>query len=120
VKNEREERHPSPQSPQPFDSWIDALVKSQAYKDQKAMLRRHPVDDALLQACLSALNSSGGIMTPTAFAKAADISMARLNGLVQQIARVLNVDGYEILTLDRTENRVELNIAKLRRQFDLD
>jgi hypothetical protein len=78
------------------------------------------VDDALLQACLSALNSSGGIMTPTAFAKAADISMARLNGLVQQIARVLNVDGYDILTLDRTENRVELNIAKLRRQFDLD
>ena len=120
VKNEREERHPSPQSRQPFDSWIDALVKSQAYKDQKAMLRRHPVDDALLQACLSALNSSGGIMTPTAFAKAADISIARLNGLVQQIARVLNVDGYDILTLDRTENRVELNIAKLRRQFDLD
>jgi hypothetical protein len=78
------------------------------------------VDDAVLQACLSALNSSGGIMTPTAFAKAADISIARLNGLVQQIARVLNVDGYEILTLDRTENRVELNIAKLRRQFDLD
>jgi hypothetical protein len=24
------------------------------------------------------------------------------------------------LTLDRTENRVELNVSKLKRQFDLD
>ena len=33
---------------------------------------------------------------------------------------MLNVDGYEILTLDRNENRIELNIAKLKRQFDLE
>jgi hypothetical protein len=58
-------------------------------------------------------------MTPTAFAKAAEIPLVRLDGLVRQIARVLNVDGYEILTLDRTENRMELNVAKLKRQFDL-
>jgi hypothetical protein len=30
------------------------------------------------------------------------------------------VDGYEILTLNRNENKVELNVAKLKRQFDLD
>lgn len=107
-------------SPQPSDSWIDALFSSQSYKDQKGMLRRHPVDDAVLRTCLSVLQASGGIMTPTAFAKAANIPMARLDGLVRQIARVLNVDGYEILTLDRTENRMELNVVKLRRQFDLD
>jgi hypothetical protein len=27
---------------------------------------------------------------------------------------------YEILTLDRTENRIELNVTKLKRQFDLE
>jgi hypothetical protein len=100
--------------------WIAALLASQAYKDQKAMIRRHPVEDEVLQACLSALDASGGIMTPAAFAKAADVPMARLDGLVVKMQRVLNVDGYEILTLDRTENRVELNVAKLKRQFDLD
>lgn len=84
------------------------------------MIRRHPVEDEVLQLCLSALDSSGGIMTPAAFAKAADVPMARLDGLVVKMQRVLNVDGYEILTLDRTENRVELNVAKLKRQFDLD
>ncbi|QGJ70866.1 BREX-2 system phosphatase PglZ [Planctomycetales bacterium 10988] len=101
-------------------NWIVALLKSQAYKDQKAMIRRHPVENDVMQACLSALAASGGIMTPTAFAKAAEVSMARLDGLVVKMQRVLNVDGYEILTLDRNENRVELNVGKLKRQFDLD
>ncbi|MEQ8667593.1 MAG: BREX-2 system phosphatase PglZ [Pirellulales bacterium] len=100
--------------------WIAALLGSQAYKDQKAMIRRHPVENEVMQACLSALNSSGGIMTPTAFAKSANVPMARLDGLVVKMQRVLNVDGYEILTLDRNENRVELNVGKLKRQFDLD
>jgi len=100
--------------------WIAALLKSQAYKDQKAMIRRHPVESDVVQACLSALDASGGIMTPTAFAIAANVPMARLDGLVVKIQRVLNVDGYEILTLDRNENRVELNVGKLKRQFDLD
>jgi hypothetical protein len=118
-KDEKGEVQPSSVNLQPSASWIEALFNSQAYKDQKAMLRRHPVDDAVLRGCLMALDASGGIMTPTAFAKAADIPLVRLDGLVRQIARVLNVDGYEILTLDRTENRMELNVNKLKRQFDL-
>ena len=40
--------------------------------------------------------------------------------MISKLQRMLNVDGYEILTLDRNENRVEVNIAKLKRQFDLD
>lgn len=100
--------------------WIQALLDSPAYQDQKSMIRRHPVEDSVMQSCLSALNASGGIMTPAAFAKAADVPMARLDGLVVKMQRVLNVDGYDILTLDRNENRVELNVGKLKRQFDLD
>lgn len=112
--------HPSSSNPSPSGAWIAALVRSPAYREQKALIRRHPVEDAVLQTCLSALDSCGGIMTPAAFAKAADVPMARLDGLVVKMQRVLNVDGYEILTLDRAGNRVELNAAKLKRQFDLD
>ena len=84
------------------------------------MIRRHPVEDSVMETCLSALDSTGGIMTPVAFAKAAKVPTARLDGLVVKMQRVLNVDGYEILAMDRTENRVELNVGKLKRQFDLD
>jgi hypothetical protein len=30
------------------------------------------------------------------------------------------VDGYEILSFSRVENRIELNVTKLKRQFDLE
>lgn len=99
--------------------WIAALLKSEAYKDQKSLIRRHAIEDQVMQKGLAALDNNGGIMTPAAFAKAAKVPTARLDGLVARMQRVLNVDGYEILTLDRNENRVELNVAKLKRQFDL-
>jgi hypothetical protein len=101
-------------------AWLDRLFASAGYKDQKDFVRRHAPEDDLVRRCLEALNSSGGIMTPAAFSKAADIPAARLDGLIARIQRLVNVDGYEILTFSRSENRIELNVPKLKRQFDLD
>jgi hypothetical protein len=100
--------------------WIERLLSSQGYRDQKDFVRRHAPEDELVQRCLAALDAQGGMMTPAAFAKAADVAAGRLDGLIARIQRLLNVDGYEILTLSRAENRIELNVAKLKRQFDLD
>jgi hypothetical protein len=106
--------------PAPTKDWIKRLLSSPAYKAQKAMIRRHAPDDAVVQSSLEVLDASGGIMTPAAFAKAADLPPARLDGLIARMQRLLNVDGYEILTLNRNENKVELNVARLKKQFDLD
>jgi hypothetical protein len=100
--------------------WIARLLSSQAYKDQKDFVRRHAPEDELIQRCLTVLDAQGGIMTPAAFSKAADVAAGRLDGLIARIQRLLNVDGYEILTFSRAENRIELNVTKLKRQFDLD
>lgn len=59
-------------------------------------------------------------MTPAAFCKAADEPAGRLDGLIARLQRLLNVDGYEILKFSRSENRIELNVPKLKRQFDLE
>jgi hypothetical protein len=77
--------------------WIKRLLSSQAYKAQKAMVRRHAPDDAVVESSLAALDASGGLMTPAAFAKVADLPPARLDGLIARMQRLLNVDGYEIL-----------------------
>ena len=100
--------------------WLERLFASTGYKDQKEFVRRHAPEDEMVRRCLKALDASGGIMTPPAFSKAADIPAARLDGLIARIQRLLNVDGYEILTFSRSENRIELNVPKLKRQFDLD
>jgi hypothetical protein len=100
--------------------WIGRLFKSQVYKDQKESIRRHAPEEEVVRRALLVLESNGGMMTPTAFSQAAAIAAARLDGLIARIQRLLNVDGYEILTLNRNENKIELNVATLRRQFDLD
>ena len=100
--------------------WLDRLFASVGYQDQKDFIRRHAPEDELVRRCLGALDSNGGIMTPAAFSKAADIPAARLDGLVSRVQRLLNVDGYEILTFSRAEDRIELNVPKLKRQFDLE
>ena len=101
-------------------AWLDRLFASTGYKDQKEFVRRHALKDDLVRRCLESLNSSGGIMTPAAFSNVANIPAARLDGFIVRIQRLLNMDGYEILTFSRTENRIELNVQKLKRQFDLD
>jgi hypothetical protein len=100
--------------------WIERLFASPAYKDQKDLVRRHAPEDDLVQRCLEALDTSGGMLTPAAFSKAAEVPAGRLDGLIARIQRLLNVDGYEILTMSRAENRIELNVLKLKRQFDLE
>lgn len=100
--------------------WIDRLFKSPAYKSQKERARRHTPEDKLMRKCLSVLAEGGGATTPAAFAKAAEIPPARLDGLIAKMRRVLNIDGYDIITMDRNENRLEVNVELLKRQFDLE
>jgi hypothetical protein len=57
---------------------------------------------------------------PATLAHRAACPLARLDGLVAKLQRVLNVDGYEVLRLDRRSDLVELNVDLLRRQFELE
>jgi hypothetical protein len=121
LKEEQPVKEPRKPVAQPKESgWIKGLFASAAYKDQKELVRRHAPEDHIVRRCLEALEASGGMMTPAAFSKAAELAPGRLDGLVARIQRLLNVDGYEILTMSRAENRIELNVLKLKRQFDLE
>jgi hypothetical protein len=100
--------------------WLDRLFESSGYQQQRGTIRRHAPPDDMVRRCIATLVERGGMMTPASFSKGADIPAARLDGLIVLIQRLLNVDGYEVLTFSRAENRIELNVAKLLRQFDLD
>ena len=101
-------------------SLFQALLRSGVYGAQRQLVQKHLPDDATVLGVLEALDRHGGTLTFAALAQQAGVLPLRLNGLLAKLQRLLNVDGYEVLQADRTQNRVALNVPLLRRQFDLE
>jgi hypothetical protein len=95
-------------------------MKSPVYQAQKQLARKFVPDDGTVRAALGALDRQGGGLTPAALAQALAIPPLRLDGLIAKLQRLLNLDGYEVLKLDRQREVVELDLAILKRQFELE
>jgi hypothetical protein len=102
------------------DEPIGRVLASAVYAAQKEAAGRPLPDEATVRRCLKALERHGGTLTPAALAQQANILPLRLDGLLAKLQRLLNVDGYPVLQVDRAANRVTLNVPLLCRQFELD
>ena len=95
-------------------------MHSPAYQAQRQMVRKFAPEDQVVLKVLEALVGQDGSMTPAALARRVDVPLVRLDGLVAKLQRLLNLDGYDVLKLDRHRDLVELDVALLRRQFELE
>ena len=100
--------------------WLDRLVGSETYKAQRQAVRKFAPEDEVVVRALVALADRGGSMTPAALARAVGQPALRVDGFVSKLQQLLNVDGYNVVRLDRQRDLVELDQALLRRQFDLE
>jgi hypothetical protein len=96
------------------------LVGSETYKAQRQAVRKFAPEDEAVVRALAALVERGGSMAPAALARAVGQPALRVDGFVAKLQRLLNVDGYDVVRLDRQRDLVELDEALLRRQFDLE
>jgi hypothetical protein len=99
--------------------WLKQLVQTPTYQAQRQMVRRFAPEDEVVIKVLEALLSRDGSMTPAALARRIGQPSARLDGLVAKVQRLLNVEGYEVLRLDRQRELIELDVPMLKRQFGL-
>jgi hypothetical protein len=100
-------------------AWIPALLASPVFEEQKRLGGRAvPSNDVFLR-LLSAIEQRGGKITSSALSRAIEFPPTRLRGLLAIAQRVLNVDGFLVLTRDETSDTIELNRALLLKQFDL-
>jgi len=100
--------------------WIDALLKSPIYHEQsKLAVRGAPADD-LMTKLLKGLETRGGTAVKQALAQDLGMPPFRVDGVILNVSRILNVDGYEVISLNRTSDTVVLNMGLLRTQFDLE
>ncbi|MFI1962680.1 BREX-2 system phosphatase PglZ [Streptomyces pathocidini] len=98
------------------------VVDTKLYEHQGKFVRRAP-DRKVVAAVIDALDASGGTLSLAAVAGAAAASGGRINtrpeGFVTVLTRLLNIEGYEVISLIDSRTRVRLNRDTLREQFEL-
>jgi len=99
--------------------WITALFASPVFEDQKQLAGRTVPGNDIVGRVLVAIDSRGGKITSAALARAIQYPPIRLRGLLAIVQRVLNIDGYAVLSRDEASDTVELDRGLLYRQFDL-
>jgi hypothetical protein len=99
--------------------WIDRLMASAVMQAQQQFAQRVALPEERVRAILAALVERGGKLTRPALAKRLDVPVLRLAGMLSALRRVLNVDGYAVLSVDEASDTVELNKAQLLAQFGL-
>ncbi len=99
--------------------WVDRLLASTVFQGQRRLAARLNLPDDRIRQCLLALDERGGTLTRSAFARLAGMPLPRMAGLIAALRRLLNVEGYPVLTLDEDSDTVTLNRALLDRQFQL-
>jgi hypothetical protein len=92
------------------------VVASPLYASQRAFVRKAP-DDAEVAAIIDALAGAGGKLPVTSVATLAGQPPFRMVGYLTQLGRLLNVDGYAVISVTDEGRTAGLNTALLREQF---
>jgi hypothetical protein len=99
--------------------WIAALFASPVYAQMKSRAGRVMIGEDQLRRLLLLLANGGGQQMMGALAQALQVPAIRMNGLMAGVQKLLNVDGYPVLSIDRAAKTVKLDMRSLREQFEL-
>lgn len=98
-------------------AWIDDVLASDIYAVQLGAVVRGKPDPDKVRATLGALQRRGGVANYAVIAQATGMPVGRVAGFAAIVARVLNVDGFGVFTIDTTAQEARLDEALLRSQF---
>ena len=100
--------------------WIEQLLNGEIYAAQCSHAARGAPDRKLVSSFLDALSSRGGSMPRESLAERLGQPLLRVNGVVANLSRIFNVDGFEVVTVDNTSGTVSLNVSLLKKQFAIE
>ena len=99
--------------------WLTALLASELYREQMRRAARIPKLQDEVPRLLRALEARGGSMLRSVLAQDLGLPLFRIDGLIQNAGRVLNLDGYDVIACDRASETVALNLELLKSQFGI-
>ena len=106
--------------PRLSQTWIDALLESKIYLEQLKLAVRGGPQREMMTTLIKAIDARGGSIMKPSLAQTLGVPLFRIDGLIQNISRILNVDGYEVLGFDRSTETISLNIKLLKTQFEIE
>ena len=110
---------PAATTPQRPATWVDSLLASDLFREQRAKASRQPMPDERIRVLLAALEEHGGTLTRTALARRIGVQEVRLPGILATVRKLLNVDGYAVLSVDESGESISMNRELLFVQFGL-
>jgi hypothetical protein len=94
----------------------DRVVASEIFAGQRSFVRKAP-DDTAVASLIDGLARAGGKLPMQAAAELIGQPAFRMPGYLVQVGRLINLDGYQIISAVDSGRTVELNIELLRTQF---
>ena len=116
-------REPKPAAMPLFDGpvgsrdWVDELLASDVFAEQMATFAGRLKKEQAEQ-YLRVLADRNLVLLKTAFAQRLGVSVMRVDGMIASLQRVVNVEGYPVLSVDSSQT-IRLNLPLLREQFGL-
>jgi hypothetical protein len=102
------------------EDWIAHLLRSPVFAAQRRVAGRRAADDQCVRALLATLEAHHDRLARRVLEQVLGAPAFRLRGILAGVQRLLNVDGYQVLTVDDISGTVALNRQLLNTQFQLE
>jgi hypothetical protein len=99
------------------EDWLAGFAVSEVLAEQLRIAGGR-LELGKVDAAVRALVGRNGVMLKPAFSQKMEMPLFRVDGLLSNLQRVLNVDGYPVLTVDASQT-VRLDVSLLKTQFAL-
>ncbi|MEA3410188.1 MAG: BREX-2 system phosphatase PglZ [Pseudomonadota bacterium] len=103
----------------PASAWIRQLVDSEVYAAQLRLAGRLAPPTEVVREVLATLEARRDRVPGRVLAQAIQAPAFRLRGILAGLQRLLNVDGYQVLSVEEGTETVLLDRELLRKQFQL-
>lgn len=100
-------------------AWLDELMSSEIFANQKALISARSLKEEELRKILSELHKSGYRTSIRRIMQIQNQPVSRAPGFLSHLCRLLNVEGYEVISFDLNADWVKLDLDLLKIQFDL-
>ncbi len=99
--------------------WIGLLLSSSVYHHVRERAGRTAISDEYMQGLLKLLEKHHWQVMEAVMCSELLIPKLRIRGFLAGAQKLLNVDGYPILSVERDSQTIRLNVADLKKQFEI-